>query len=136
VPLVVVVAAGAGQVQENAAETELGELSLHIVLESFWLKSVLFFTVVFICFHAFQQEKRGDLTAGLGGVMEWMVMEWWNNGGFRPRPRPRARPRKGWDIEDEEENEDERRKRKRKTMRKRPGRGLCLAHCSPFLFAC
>jgi len=66
VPLVFVVAAGTGQVQEDAAETEMRELSLHIVLMGFWLNWFSFITVGFICSHPFQQEKREDLT-GAGG---------------------------------------------------------------------
>ena len=55
-PLIFMIAAGAGQVENDTAETELSEMSLHIILQVS-LVEILTFHGCFFGVHPFTAEK-------------------------------------------------------------------------------
>jgi hypothetical protein len=65
VPLVFVVAAGAGQVEQDSAETGLSEMSLHNVLMG-WCLNLLGLLSVSFGFHRVHQQSERNLTGGGG----------------------------------------------------------------------
>ena len=72
VPLVFVIAAGAGDVEEDSAETGLSELSLHSVLKVCWLIVVFFRGRLSLASILYSRKRRATLQGG--------AVEWWNNG--------------------------------------------------------